>query len=104
MFQTTESVVGSILAGLVLMPVFFLSTGLRTQWAAGGAVVFVAAAMLLAAAVAFADNMTAGFATDRFKPYFDAAAQPGLRFAWALGAELEGLGLDDIIELSRRLR
>jgi Kef-type K+ transport system membrane component KefB len=37
---------------LVLMPVFFLSTGLRTQWAAGGAVVFVAAAMLLAAAVA----------------------------------------------------
>jgi len=37
---------------LVLMPVFFLSTGLRTQWAAGGTVVFVAAAMLLAAAVA----------------------------------------------------
>jgi Kef-type K+ transport system membrane component KefB len=36
---------------LVLMPVFFLSTGLRTQWVAGGTVVFVAAAMLLAAAV-----------------------------------------------------
>jgi Kef-type K+ transport system membrane component KefB len=37
---------------LVLMPVFFLSTGLRTQWGVGGATVFVAAAMFLAAAVA----------------------------------------------------
>ena len=36
---------------LVLMPVFFLSTGLRTQWDLGGAAVFVAAAWLLAAAV-----------------------------------------------------
>ena len=37
---------------LVLMPVFFLSTGLRTEWALGGALVFVAAAALLAASVA----------------------------------------------------
>ena len=37
---------------LVVMPVFFLSTGLRTQWAVGGAAVFVAAAWLLAASVA----------------------------------------------------
>lgn len=37
---------------LVSMPVFFLSTGLRTQWALGGAAVFLAAAWLLAAAVA----------------------------------------------------
>ena len=37
---------------LVLMPVFFLSTGLRTQWGVGGAAVFVAAAMFLVAAVA----------------------------------------------------
>ena len=37
---------------LVLMPVFFLSTGLRTQWGVGGATVFVAAALFLAAAVA----------------------------------------------------
>ena len=37
---------------LVVMPVFFLSTGLRTQWSVGGAEVFVAAAWLLAAAVA----------------------------------------------------
>jgi len=37
---------------LVLMPVFFLSTGLRTSWDLGGAAVFVAAAALLAAAVA----------------------------------------------------
>jgi Kef-type K+ transport system membrane component KefB len=36
---------------LVLMPVFFLSTGLRTQWDAGGALVFVAAVMFLVAAV-----------------------------------------------------
>jgi Kef-type K+ transport system membrane component KefB len=32
---------------LVLMPVFFLSTGLRTQWGVGGAAVFIAAAGLL---------------------------------------------------------
>jgi Kef-type K+ transport system membrane component KefB len=37
---------------LVLMPVFFLSTGLRTGWELGGAAVIVAAAALLAAAVA----------------------------------------------------
>jgi Kef-type K+ transport system membrane component KefB len=37
---------------LVLMPVFFLSTGLRTDWQLGGATVFGAAALLLAAAVA----------------------------------------------------
>jgi Kef-type K+ transport system membrane component KefB len=37
---------------LVLMPVFFLSTGLRTQWDVGGLSVFVAAGWLLAAAVA----------------------------------------------------
>jgi len=36
---------------MVLMPVFFLSTGLRTQWSVGGAAVFVAAALLLAASV-----------------------------------------------------
>ncbi|MFT3817558.1 MAG: cation:proton antiporter [Rubrivivax sp.] len=37
---------------LVLMPVFFLSTGLRTQWTMGGGRVFAAAAWLLLAAVA----------------------------------------------------
>jgi Kef-type K+ transport system membrane component KefB len=37
---------------LVLMPVFFLSTGLRTAWSVGGASVFWAAAILLVAAVA----------------------------------------------------
>jgi Kef-type K+ transport system membrane component KefB len=37
---------------LFLMPVFFLSTGLRTAWSAGGASVFVAAAILLCASVA----------------------------------------------------
>jgi Kef-type K+ transport system membrane component KefB len=37
---------------LVLMPVFFLSTGLRTNWQVGGGAVFVAAAALLAASVA----------------------------------------------------
>jgi Kef-type K+ transport system membrane component KefB len=37
---------------LVVMPVFFLSTGLRTNWEVGGAAVFLAAAWLLAAAVA----------------------------------------------------
>jgi Kef-type K+ transport system membrane component KefB len=36
---------------LVLMPVFFLSTGLRTQWGVGGAAVFMAAGWLLLAAV-----------------------------------------------------
>jgi Kef-type K+ transport system membrane component KefB len=36
---------------LVIMPVFFLSTGLRTDWALGGVAVFLAAALLLAAAV-----------------------------------------------------
>ncbi len=37
---------------LVMMPVFFLSTGLRTQWEAGGLQVFMAAGALLAATVA----------------------------------------------------
>jgi Kef-type K+ transport system membrane component KefB len=36
---------------LVMMPVFFLSTGLRTQWEVGGSQVFLAAALLLVAAV-----------------------------------------------------
>ena len=36
---------------LVLMPVFFLSTGLRTNWEVGGALVFLAAGLLLVAAV-----------------------------------------------------
>jgi len=37
---------------LVVMPVFFLSTGLRTNWNVGGSAVFVAAAALLVASVA----------------------------------------------------
>ncbi len=37
---------------LIVMPVFFLSTGLRTDWKVGGAAVFLTAAMLLIAAVA----------------------------------------------------
>ncbi len=36
---------------LVVMPVFFLSTGLRTNWEMGGAAVFVAALVLLVASV-----------------------------------------------------
>ena len=36
---------------LVMMPVFFLSTGLRTNWAVGGQAVFVAATLLLLASV-----------------------------------------------------
>lgn len=36
---------------LALMPVFFLSTGLRTQWDVGGVAVFAAAALLLVASV-----------------------------------------------------
>ena len=36
---------------LAFMPVFFLSTGLRTNWAVGGTMVFVAAAVLLIASV-----------------------------------------------------
>ncbi|MBS0505942.1 MAG: cation:proton antiporter, partial [Proteobacteria bacterium] len=36
---------------LVLMPVFFLSTGLRTSWTMGGLDVVLAAALLLAAAI-----------------------------------------------------
>jgi Kef-type K+ transport system membrane component KefB len=36
---------------LVFMPVFFLSTGLRTRWGLGGAQVFGAAALLLAASI-----------------------------------------------------
>ena len=37
---------------LVVMPVFFLSTGLRTNWGVGGAAVFLAAFVLLAASIA----------------------------------------------------
>jgi Kef-type K+ transport system membrane component KefB len=37
---------------LVMMPVFFLSTGLRTAWSVGGEMVFIAAAALLVASVA----------------------------------------------------
>ncbi|MDH5833229.1 cation:proton antiporter [Luteimonas kalidii] len=37
---------------LVIMPVFFLSTGLRTSWDIGGSVVFLAAGALLVASVA----------------------------------------------------
>lgn len=36
---------------LVMMPVFFLSTGLKTSWSVGGAAVFVVAAALLFASV-----------------------------------------------------
>ena len=36
---------------LAIMPVFFLSTGLRTNWAMGGSAVFLAAAVLLLASV-----------------------------------------------------
>lgn len=36
---------------LLVMPVFFLSAGLRTQWQVGGGLVFVAAAVLLVASV-----------------------------------------------------
>ena len=36
---------------LVMMPVFFLSTGLRTNWEVGGYAVFIAAAVLLVASV-----------------------------------------------------
>ena len=36
---------------LIVMPVFFLSTGLRTNWGLGGVMVFLAAAILLLAAV-----------------------------------------------------
>ena len=37
---------------LVVMPVFFLSTGLRTNWNIGGSIVFLAAGLLLIASVA----------------------------------------------------
>jgi Kef-type K+ transport system membrane component KefB len=37
---------------LVIMPVFFLSTGLRTNWTVGGGAVFIVAGVLLVAAVA----------------------------------------------------
>jgi Kef-type K+ transport system membrane component KefB len=37
---------------MIIMPVFFLSTGLRTNWDVGGTAVFVAAAILLVASVA----------------------------------------------------
>jgi len=44
---------------LAVMPVFFLSTGLKTQWAVGGVAVFAAAALLLLAA----DGTIAGWST-----------------------------------------
>lgn len=37
---------------MIIMPVFFLSTGLRTNWEVGGATVFLAAGILLLASVA----------------------------------------------------
>ena len=37
---------------LFMMPVFFLSTGLRTEWDAGGGMVFLAAGVMLVASVA----------------------------------------------------
>jgi Kef-type K+ transport system membrane component KefB len=37
---------------LVFMPVFFLSTGLKTNWTMGGQTVFIAAALLLVASIA----------------------------------------------------
>ncbi|WP_369931054.1 cation:proton antiporter [Xanthomonas sp. NCPPB 2632] len=37
---------------LVIMPIYFLSTGLRTNWQMGGTAVFVAAGLLLVASVA----------------------------------------------------
>ena len=37
---------------MIVMPVFFLSTGLRTNWEVGGSTVFIAAAVLLVASVA----------------------------------------------------
>lgn len=37
---------------LTIMPVYFLSTGLKTSWAVGGTMVFIAAAVLLIASVA----------------------------------------------------
>jgi Kef-type K+ transport system membrane component KefB len=37
---------------LVMMPVFFLSTGLRTNWSVGGYAVFIAAGVLLVASIA----------------------------------------------------
>jgi Kef-type K+ transport system membrane component KefB len=36
---------------MIVMPVFFLSTGLRTNWEVGGSTVFIAAAVLLFASV-----------------------------------------------------
>jgi Kef-type K+ transport system membrane component KefB len=36
---------------MIIMPVFFLSTGLRTNWQVGGATVFIAAGVLLVASV-----------------------------------------------------
>ena len=37
---------------LIIMPVFFLSTGLRTNWNVGGEAVFIAAAILLVVSIA----------------------------------------------------
>lgn len=47
--QALDRLRGHVL--LIMMPVFFLSTGLRTEWQLGGVAVFAAVAVLLAAAV-----------------------------------------------------
>ncbi|MES3015407.1 MAG: cation:proton antiporter [Pseudomonadota bacterium] len=47
--EDMDALRGNVL--LVVMPVFFLSTGLRTNWQVGGAAVFIAAAALLFASV-----------------------------------------------------
>ena len=47
--EDMDALRGNVL--LVVMPVFFLSTGLRTNWQVGGAAVFIAAAVLLVASV-----------------------------------------------------
>ena len=48
--RAMDALRGNVL--LAVMPVFFLSTGLRTNWQVGGAAVFIAAAVLLIASVA----------------------------------------------------
>ncbi|MBC8058813.1 MAG: cation:proton antiporter, partial [Rhizobiales bacterium] len=47
--EDLDALRGNVL--LVVMPVFFLSTGLRTNWQVGGGAVFLAAAVLLIASV-----------------------------------------------------
>ena len=52
LFETHQLDTARELILWLLMPVFFLSTGLRTNWSLGSSTVFVAAGVLLAAAVA----------------------------------------------------